>query len=95
MNRCKRLKQRARRNGVFVIRALDGKKGWDVVDACGPRGLVLPERAALNLAVQAAQQCRTRVYVADSALMWHRWNCEKVASSSVAARPCKCQYLKV
>jgi hypothetical protein len=77
MNRQRVLKQRAARNGVFVMRALDAAPNqWDVVDSCGHHGGKLTKRAAINLAAKiTAKQHKFRMYGTDIAGTWHRWNC--------------------
>ena len=96
MNRHRLLKQRAARNGVFVMRSIESNKGWDVVDTCGPHGATLTKRAAINLATRmTAQMHKSRMYGTDSSGQWHRWNCEKVAAPCVASRRCNCQRLVV
>jgi len=96
MNRKKMRQQRAARKGVYVIRALDGQMGWDIVDSSGPRGLIVTKREAINVATRiTAKTIKTRMYGSDVSGQWHRWNCEKVAAPFVDRRPCKCQRLVV
>ena len=97
MNRQRVLKRRAGRNGVGIMRSMsEAAKGWDVVDSFGPLGLALTKRAAINQAAQmVAKKPKSRMYGTDASGMWHRWNCEKVASPYVASKPCECQRLVV
>ena len=96
MNRLRVLKQRAAKNGIFVIRALDNASRYDIVDSCGPQGWQLSKREACYYAARAASKPpKTRMYATSIDGKWHRWNCEKVAAPFVTAKPCKCARLVV
>lgn len=95
MNRLRVLRQRAVRNGVFPMRSMESTKLWDIVDSCGPRGLELTKREAINLAGRiAVRKEKMRVYLSDIDGVWHRSSCEKVASQHAApVHPCDCRRL--
>jgi hypothetical protein len=96
MNRLQVLKQRAARAGIGILRSPDPRKGWDVVDSCGPRGLSLTRREAIVLASGIAlHKPKIRMYGTDVKGQWHRWNCEKVAAPSVKPTSCQCGRLVV
>lgn len=97
MNRKTYLKQRAARRGLYVARSWDNPKTWDVIDNCGPCGLQLTYREAVNRADAAARvQHKSRMYGTDAQGKWHRSHCEKVAPKFAShITPCKCHYLVV
>lgn len=93
MNRLRILKQRAARQNLGIIKSLTGEKGWDTVDSCGPAGLLLTKRAAINL-IGSCKPSKIKVYVRQASGMWHRGGCEVVAPAFAAVRrPCNCQRL--
>lgn len=88
--------QQAARRGIYIMRSMDNSKKWDNVDACGPCGLQLTKRQAINRAVAAASKSsKVRMYGTDAAGKWHRVNCEVIASRHVASTPCNCSRLIV
>lgn len=94
MNRMNVTKARAAAKGIYVFKAKDFRKGWDIVDEVGPRGLALTKREAVNLAYHSSSTAvKSRIYVCDVDNNWHRWNCEKVAHPSVTPSPCNCHRL--
>jgi hypothetical protein len=96
MSRLQTLKQRAASRGVFIMRSFDNDKKWDVVDSCGPRGLQLTRRGAIQFAHGCARNpVHIRGYVTDVNGQWHRGICEKVAPKFSPSRPCKCSRLVV
>lgn len=96
MNRLQVLKQRAAKRGVGIMRSMTNPGAWDVVDSCGPRGLELSRRGAIQFAACCALRIpKVRVYQTDADGRWHRGTCEKVAHASTKSHPCNCGRLVV
>lgn len=98
MNRLRVLKQRATRAQIGIMRHLDDPLFWDVIDSCGPRGLRLSRRSAINFAGAIASRGRPNIkaYLTDSKGQWHRGDCVEVANRhTIAPKPCDCSRLVV